>query len=170
MYPDAAPALVTFGIGGISAFVAIAAVWLVRFAARRVHDTPTGGGTVRAATVPAATVRAATIWAAAAVILWLIAVSALALSGVLASFDARPPPLGLFMGALVAAGLMLGLSRRTNLLVQGLPLAVLVGLQAFRLPLELVMHEAATSGVMPVQLSFTGYNFDILTGTLAVSR
>lgn len=39
--------------------------------------------------------------------------------------------------------------------------------QAFRLPLELVMHEAARAGVMPPQMSFSGWNFDIVTGITA---
>jgi hypothetical protein len=49
-----------------------------------------------------------------------------------------------------------------------LPFAALVGSQAFRLPLELVMHRAATEGVMPVQMTYTGRNFDIATGALAL--
>ena len=46
--------------------------------------------------------------------------------------------------------------------------AALIGLHAFRLPLELVMHHASTVGIMPVELSFSGYNFDIVTGTGAL--
>ena len=49
-----------------------------------------------------------------------------------------------------------------------MPLATLVGLQAFRLPLELVMHRAATLGIMPAELSYSGYNLDIVTGAGAV--
>jgi hypothetical protein len=45
-----------------------------------------------------------------------------------------------------------------------LSLATLIGLQAFRFPLELVMHHAGTLGIMPVELSYSGYNFDIVTG------
>lgn len=37
-------------------------------------------------------------------------------------------------------------------------------MQAFRLPLELLMHRGVTLGIVPVELSYTGYNFDILTG------
>jgi hypothetical protein len=46
---------------------------------------------------------------------------------------------------------------------------VLVGAQGFRLPLELVMHRAAHDGLMPVQMSFAGYNFDIVTGATAIA-
>ncbi len=54
------------------------------------------------------------------------------------------------------------------------PLPVLIGMQAFRLPLELTMHLAAQSGIMPHQMSLgtletgTGYNYDILTGVSAL--
>jgi hypothetical protein len=49
-----------------------------------------------------------------------------------------------------------------------LPLAALVGFHVFRLPLELLMHSAAGAGVMPTQMSFSGWNFDILTGATAL--
>jgi hypothetical protein len=48
-----------------------------------------------------------------------------------------------------------------------LPLWVLVGFQVFRLPLELLMHRAYVEGVMPVQMSYSGQNYDILTGISA---
>jgi hypothetical protein len=50
----------------------------------------------------------------------------------------------------------------------GLPLWTLVGAQSFRLPLELLMHQAYESGLMPVQMSYSGLNFDIVTGASAV--
>jgi hypothetical protein len=36
------------------------------------------------------------------------------------------------------------------------------------LPLELVMHRAAVAGIMPNVMSYTGYNFDIVTGATAL--
>lgn len=48
-----------------------------------------------------------------------------------------------------------------------MPLSALVLAQGFRLPLELVMHRAALEHVMPTALSFSGYNFDIVTGASA---
>jgi hypothetical protein len=74
----------------------------------------------------------------------------------------------LMMIATVGAGLAIGLSPLGARLARALPLAALVGFQAFRLPLELVMHRAARAGVMPVQMSFEGWNFDIVTGASAV--
>jgi hypothetical protein len=68
----------------------------------------------------------------------------------------------------VALGVGLGVSRLGRKLADGIPLAALVLAQSFRFPLELVMHRAATTGVMPEQLTFTGYNFDIVTGASAL--
>lgn len=100
--------------------------------------------------------------------LWQAVVSALAVKGVLARFDARPPPL-IFLLVFIAGGAQV-LARSTfgKTLSDGLPLAALVGFQAFRLPLELLMHAAANEGVMPQQMTFTGWNFDIVTGASAV--
>jgi hypothetical protein len=49
-----------------------------------------------------------------------------------------------------------------------LPLWSLVAVQAFRLPLELAMHGMYERGIMPVQMSYAGLNFDILTGATAI--
>ncbi len=98
---------------------------------------------------------------------WMALLGAAASSGVLARFDLRPPPMaGAFLGT-VAVSLALALSRFGKRLALGLPLGALVGFQAFRLPLELVMHQAQNDGLMPSVMSFNGYNFDILTGITA---
>jgi hypothetical protein len=73
----------------------------------------------------------------------------------------------LLVAASFAVALAIALSRVGARLAQ-LPLAALVGVQAFRLPLELAMHEAARQGVMPERMSFGGANFDIVTGALAI--
>jgi hypothetical protein len=49
-----------------------------------------------------------------------------------------------------------------------LPFVALIGFQAFRLPLELVMHRAAVAGIMPNVMSYSGYNFDIVSGATAL--
>jgi hypothetical protein len=112
--------------------------------------------------------RRLTLRIALATFAWMAATAAAAASGVLARFDARPPPFLLLMVATFAMALAVALSRVGSRLARGLPLAALVGVQAFRLPLELAMHVAARAGVMPERMSFTGANFDIVTGALAI--
>jgi hypothetical protein len=53
-------------------------------------------------------------------------------------------------------------------MVDGVPLAWLIAFQGFRFPLELVMHRAAEEGVMPIQMSFSGRNPDIISGITAL--
>jgi hypothetical protein len=98
---------------------------------------------------------------------WLALTGAAAASGVLAEFERRPPPFMLLFPALLAVGLGVGLSSVGARLARGVPLAALVGLQAFRLPLELTMHHAADIGLMPAQMTFGGFNYDIVTGATA---
>lgn len=104
---------------------------------------------------------------------WAVLTFGLAAAGVFARVEQRPPP---FM--LIPVGLVIGVAllvrSRFGSLLASTPLWILVGLQAFRLPLELVMHQAALEGTMPVQMTFgsvrgeSGLNYDIVTGTTAL--
>jgi len=51
---------------------------------------------------------------------------------------------------------------------EGLPLMWLVGFQAFCLPTELLIYQAAEAGLAPMEMTFHGRNFDILTAILAL--
>src|SRR6188508_2927021 len=79
---------------------------------------------------------------------WMALFALAATTGWLSRFELRPPPMMLMLLATLAAGVGLGLSR-IGLWLSTLPLAWLVGWQAFRLPLELLMHQAALDGLMP---------------------
>jgi hypothetical protein len=143
---------VTLGMGGLAVIVASGFVLAYSVAVER------NGGNRTYARMGART----------AVLAWMALSAALAESGVLARNDLRPPPLALAMLTFVLSGLLLGLSRIGTTFITGLPLAWLVGAQAFRLPLEIVMHQAAREGVMPVEMSYAGYNFDIVSGATAL--
>lgn len=97
---------------------------------------------------------------------WMMGTFIAAAKGKL-SFESRPPTmLFVFAGVFVLA-FGAGFSRFGKHLGAGLPLAVLVGFQAFRFPLELLLHQAYRDGLMPVQMSYSGRNFDIVTGISA---
>ena len=110
---------------------------------------------------PAGRVRRGLI-AAAVLAAWMSAGWILATRGTLARFELRPPPLMLLILMSVAGAILLGRSAVGRRIALEVPLWALVGMQAFRLPLELAMHQAVREGVMPEQMSFTGYNFDIV--------
>ncbi len=137
--------LVTYGIGGLGLFAAAALIAGIYYAARPY--------TLRAALVSAA---------------WLLLTARLARAGFFARFDATPPPFVFLILAIAGGSFALGLSRLGTLLARNTPLWALIGIQGFRLPLELVMHRAAEEGVMPVQMSYSGCNFDIVTGAAAI--
>lgn len=98
---------------------------------------------------------------------WMSLTLLLAASGVLQQFHLTPPPFAGLVLTVAIVGVALPFSRLGEVLARHLPLSALVGFQMFRLPLELVMHEASEQGVMPVQMSYSGLNFDIATGITA---
>lgn len=99
------------------------------------------------------------------VVIHVLLALGLAASGVLLSPTLPPRPLVLVVLALV--GWLVASRTRFGTVVAETPLVFWVGLQFFRLPLELVMHQAAVEGVMPTVLTWTGRNWDVLTGLLA---
>ena len=104
--------------------------------------------------------------AAIATGVWLALTGLLAARGVL-SFTA-PPTMPILLLVMVVLAVVLVRSTLGKQLVSGIPIAALVASQGFRLPLELTMHRAANEGLMPVQMSYSGRNFDIITGITAL--
>lgn len=145
--------LVRIGIPGIA--LALAALFV--FATWR-----TGEG------LGPATRRRRTLLAGAGVAIWLAAQAAAALSGWLGHFERRPPPIVIWFASMLLMTLALAWSPFGRRFAEKLPFVALIGFQAFRLPLELVMHRAAVAGIMPNVMSFSGYNFDIVSGATAL--
>ncbi len=108
--------------------------------------------------------------AALALALWLAACWGLGVYRVLLPVGEQMPPA--FAKVLVPTALTvlaLGLSPLGGRLAQGLPLAWLLLLQSFRLPLELVMAQLAAEGALPPQMTMHGWNFDLLSGILGLA-
>jgi hypothetical protein len=98
---------------------------------------------------------------------WLAITGALSASGVLA-IAVLPPPLLVFVVMSLVVPTVFACSALGTRLVRGLPIAALIGFQSFRLPLELVLHSWYRQGVIPVQMTYLGHNFDIVSGVLAI--
>lgn len=101
------------------------------------------------------------------VALWLGITGVASASGILRT-HALPPPVLLFVSSSLIVATSAAFSRLGTRLIDGVPIAALVGIQAFRLPLELVLHQWHAEGVLPIQMTYSGFNFDILTGTSAL--
>ena len=147
------PVVLVFAV--MPVFLVLLLAWAAAAASRRTGEPPARGRRGAAMVVAGGTV-------------WLAATWAVAASGVLRQWDRRPPPFALLVFAIVALGFGIAFSSFGRRLATGLPLWVLIASQAFRLPLELAMHAMSERGIMPAQMSYSGYNFDIVTGTSAI--
>jgi len=131
--------VVRFGIGGLAMAVAAVVAGMVWVADRRRFPAVLG-----------------------AIIAIMAIQFAAAASGLLRPWDRTPP----LIAPLIAIALVLTVL--LDAVVGKLSVSALVAFQVFRLPLELVMHRAATHGIMPMQMSYSGYNFDVISGALAL--
>ncbi|MFN8060389.1 MAG: hypothetical protein U0Q12_14640 [Vicinamibacterales bacterium] len=145
--------LLRVGFVGLTGVLALGFVTAVFWAAARSGRSPMA-------------VRHVTSWAAMGAALWIAATGGAAAAGLL-RFSPFPPTMALLFAAIGLGAIGLGVSPLGRLLSRALPLSVLVGSQAFRVVVELLMHRAYEEGLMPVQMSYAGYNWDILSGVSA---
>lgn len=99
--------------------------------------------------------------------LWLIYVSILAQLGILSS-KALPPRLLLILAPIVVFSVWLIRSRIVSSLANQFPLRELVGLQAFRIGVEIFLNQLRKESLVPEAMTFHGHNFDILIGISAL--
>jgi hypothetical protein len=139
----------------LAAVIVAAAALLLRQAAAAAGDAPREAASLQRRFLAGAAI-------------WIAIVGAAAVSGLLLPRDGPPLPFAIMVVAVVALGVAIARSRVGDRLARGAPLALLVLFQSFRLPLELAMHRAHDEGLMPVQMSYSGMNFDIVTGATAL--
>jgi hypothetical protein len=99
---------------------------------------------------------------------WMAATWTAASRGLLLDIASTPPPFVFLLAGILLLAARLAFGRVGGRLARHVPLWALVGVQAFRLPLELAMHRLAQRGIMPEHMSYTGLNFDIVTGITAI--
>lgn len=88
----------------------------------------------------------------------------LAWRGALDRYDPLPAPaLFLFLGLGMLTGALVFSPVGTRL-ATGVSLGAVVALQAFRIPVELLLHRLHVEGAIPVEMTYAGRNFDIVTG------
>ncbi|CAM2069170.1 hypothetical protein SCOR_27625 [Sulfidibacter corallicola] len=101
-----------------------------------------------------------------ALCLWLLAGGALGASGLVGRFETGLPSLPLVLAGSSLATACLVFSPWGARLLHLVPWVV--GLQAFRVPVEIVLYLLHLDGRIPVQMTFEGYNFDVLSGLFAL--
>ena len=109
-----------------------------------------------------------TILVGIAAVAWMEATWMLAERGVFQHWDRTPPPFAFLVAGIVIISCLITFSDLGARLARFIPLWILVAVQAFRLPLELAMHAMYERGVMPREMSYSGRNFDIVTGVTAI--
>lgn len=97
---------------------------------------------------------------------WVAAGAAAPLTGVL-RLKLIPPPGFVFVALCLVTALWVGCSGIGKRL-SNLPFYWLVGFHAFRLPLELILHDWYSVDFVPVQMTWAGWNVDVLSGILAI--
>jgi hypothetical protein len=106
------------------------------------------------------------IKAIGAVLVWIALSSGMVVSGFIE--ESPMPRVMIFFALSNAAAIALCFSSIGKALAISIPIWVLVLFQAFRLPLELVLHSWALQGTIPDAMTWTGYNFDIIAGIAAL--
>lgn len=92
----------------------------------------------------------------------------LAARGYLRDSVSLPPPLVFYIVPLTAFTIFIAFSRIGTRLNSRTPLWALVGFQSFRIGVEVLLWALHRDGQVPRQMTFEGWNFDILTGIAAV--
>lgn len=98
---------------------------------------------------------------------WLILLAILSIRGFFADFSRLPPRLIFALLTPLPVVLLFSRSGAGKQLLQHIQPQWLIYLQAFRIPVEIGLWILVHNGSLPVQMSFEGRNFDILSGLLA---
>jgi hypothetical protein len=106
--------------------------------------------------------------AALGAVVWLAWTGAIASSGVLLHWDRTPPPMMLVLVGSIALTIALACTSFGGRLAAGLPLWALIGYQGFRVAVEFMLHRAYEQGVIGAQMTWSGRNFDVVSGASAL--
>jgi len=99
---------------------------------------------------------------------WLVYVGVLGYLGVIRRPDLRPPGIVfIFLPALLFVIVVLVRSPAGGRIALAIPLWILLGMQCFRIGVELFLHQLWKDGLAPKMLTFLGANVDIYIGLTA---
>lgn len=99
---------------------------------------------------------------------WIAFVCALGQSQILTDFSSLPPRFLLFWVVILITAAAFAFSETGKTLAAKTPLWILIGFQGFRILAEWTLYNGYKEGMFPVQMTFEGRNFDIVTGILAL--
>jgi hypothetical protein len=107
-------------------------------------------------------------WVVAVLAGWMMLTAGMADSGILARFTSPPPWILLLAFVQLSFVLWLAWFSSWGALLAGIPQHILVGLQCFRIPVEVLLATLSTRKLLAIEMTYYGRNFDILEGLTAV--
>jgi hypothetical protein len=100
--------------------------------------------------------------------LWFVFSGLMGYSGLLRNTTLRPPGAAFLLIPVVILLLLFMLKSRPDTgIAQAFPLWLLLGMQVFRIGVELFLHQLWLNGIVPKMLTFKGANIDIFVGASA---
>lgn len=100
--------------------------------------------------------------------LWMMVLAVLSTNGFFADFSKLPPRPALAMLLPLPLVLLFAFSKRGTRFLQSVPRQWLVLMESFRIFVEVLLWLAFIAGTLPIQMTFDGRNFDVITGLLAL--
>lgn len=98
---------------------------------------------------------------------WAAFILIVSATGFFSDFSAFPPRIGIGLLPPLVAIILFVRSPMAGELVSLIPSKTLLNLQVFRIPVEFLLWGCFAIGELPVQMTFEGNNFDILSGLAA---
>src|SRR6185436_9582312 len=101
-------------------------------------------------------------------LIWVGLLTILSSKGFFSDFSKLPPRPALAILMPLPIIMLIAFSKTGTRLLQTVPSHWLVFMQSFRIVVEFLLLFAFMAGKLPVQMTFEGRNFDVLTGVLAL--
>src|SRR6185312_9205977 len=101
-------------------------------------------------------------------VVWLAIIGVAGAGGFLNDVNSTPPPVARIMIPTLIMVVYLAFSRFGDRLVRGLHFEEMIGLQAFRLPVEMILLGFYFEGKIPISMTVEGRNFDVITAVTAI--
>ncbi len=99
-----------------------------------------------------------------AILIWGILVGALGLLGFYQKTNTFPPRFIFLLGPVILFVVLVFFTKKGRQFIDGLDIKWLTILHIVRIPVEIVLYSIFLSGLVPVYMTFEGYNFDIISG------
>ena len=98
---------------------------------------------------------------------WTLFISILGLTGFLRDFSIFPPRIMIVLVIPLIAMVAITFSKTGTAILEFVPAKTIVLLQVFRVFVEILLWSMFLQNILPVQMSFEGRNFDVLSGLTA---